>query len=90
MSEAPALVRLAAYRLENDLTYIQLSDEMARAGYPVKARSLHFAITNRLKHGPLERTAYKIEQFVTQVVDRDRGGRKTAKKNRRQPEGIPT
>jgi hypothetical protein len=78
-----ALTRLAAYRLEHDLTYMQLSDEMTRAGYPVKARSLHYAVTNRLKHGPLDRTAYKIEQFVTQVVDRDRGGRKAAKKNRR-------
>lgn len=82
MSDA-ALVRLATYRLEHDLTYIQLSDEMTQAGYPVKARSLHFAITNRLKHGPLDRTAYKIEQFVTHVVDRDRGRRKTAKKTRR-------
>jgi hypothetical protein len=82
MSEETALARLAAYRLEHDLTYIQLSDEMTRAGYPVKARSLHFAITNRLKHGPLERTAYKIEQFVAHVENRDRGGRK-------QPEGTP-
>lgn len=82
MSDA-ALVRLAAYRLEHDLTYIQLSDEMTHAGYPVKARALHFAMTKRLKHGPLDRTAYKIEQFLRHVVDRDRGGRNTAKKTRR-------
>jgi hypothetical protein len=82
MSDA-ALVRLATYRLEHDLTYIELSDAMTRAGYPVKARSLHFVLTKRLKTGPLDRTAYKIEQFVTHVVDRARGGRKTAKKNRR-------
>ncbi len=81
-TEATALARLAAYRLEQDLTYDQLSDEMTKAGYPVKSRSLHFALTNRLKNGPVDRTAYKIEQFVVRVVD-VRGGRKTTKKTRR-------
>lgn len=84
MTDEVTLDRLAAYRLEKDLSYVQLAEEMARAGYPVKARSLHFALTKTLKNGPLDRTSYKIAQFVARVVDRP-----VVRKSRKRPAAPP-
>ena len=56
------LRRLATYRLERDLTFQQLADEMAAAGYAMRPRSLHLTLTNRTK--PRDRTLYKMAQFL--------------------------
>lgn len=58
------LARLAAYRLERGLTFDALAAEMAAAGYAVRGRALHFALTNRLKTRPRDTTLYRIDQFV--------------------------
>jgi hypothetical protein len=58
------LDRLASYRLAHDLTFKQLATAMQQAGYPVQARALHFALTNRLLRAPRDRTLYKIQQFL--------------------------
>jgi hypothetical protein len=72
MTDNPFLLRLAAYRLEHDLSFEQLADEMKQAGFPVRARSLHLALTNRLQTKPRERTLYKIQQFVGTLGRRSR------------------
>jgi hypothetical protein len=56
--------RLAIYRLEHDLTWDQLADEMRAAGYPVAARALHNGLTHRLRRAPTDRTLYKIRRFL--------------------------
>jgi hypothetical protein len=73
----PMLLRLAAYRLEHDLSYTELAEQMDAAGYPVRARSLHLALTNRLQTAPRERTLYKIAQFVTTTTVRRRKTKRT-------------
>lgn len=58
----PALDRLALHRLQQNLSYDALAAVMADAGFPVKARALHLALTGRV--APLDRTLYRIERFV--------------------------
>lgn len=58
---------LAAYRLEYDLSYERLAEQMKLFGYPVRARSLHLILNDRLRRAPTARTAYKIAQFVTKA-----------------------
>jgi len=77
MTDNPMLLRLAAYRLEHDLSFEELAAQMDEAGYPVRARSLHLALTNRLQTAPRERTLYKIAQFVTTMVIRRRKAKRT-------------
>jgi len=78
-TEHEILERLAQYRVSRDLTFEQLAEEMQDAGYFVKPRSLHYLLTDRRKGRPmLDRTAYKICQFVTNVVDRPRASRRRA------------
>jgi hypothetical protein len=72
MTDNPYVLRLASYRLERDLTFGELSAQMGAAGYPVRERSLHLALTDRLQTGPRARTLYKITQFVEQHIDRRR------------------
>ena len=67
-SDTIIVQRLTIYRYEHDLTYDQLADLMASAGYRVKARTLHFILTGRLLFAPRERTLYKIRQYL-KVVD---------------------
>lgn len=91
MEEHPHVVRLGAYRLAHDLTYDQLAAEMAAAGYRVSAKSLHLAITKRHQVGPLERTLYKITQFVESRSPSRRlrtdGRRKVTPRKPRRPGG---
>jgi hypothetical protein len=82
MNDNPDLTRLAAYRLERDLTYDELAAQMKTAGYPVRARSLHLALTARLQTQPRERTLYKIAQFVATLKPR-KPRAKTARRPRR-------
>lgn len=58
------VARLADYRLSHSLTFEALAAEMAAAGFPIPARALHLALTNRLKTRPRETTLWKITQFV--------------------------
>jgi hypothetical protein len=62
-----AVARLAQYRLENNLTFRDLSDEMRKAGWYVPARSLHLALTRRVV--PVDRTQFRIEKFVAFLDD---------------------
>jgi hypothetical protein len=59
-----SIARLAEYRLANGLTFEILAEQMAAAGFPVKFRSLHTALTNRLQTQPRDTTLYKIARFV--------------------------
>ena len=70
LSTNPAVLRLAAYRLEHQLTFTVLADQMAAAGYPVKARALHLALTHRLVGSPRATTLYNMTRFVATVVAR--------------------
>jgi hypothetical protein len=85
MTDNPTLLRLAAYRLERTLTFKQLSAQMAEAGYPVRTRSLHNALTpDALQGGPRETTLYNITQFVASVVhawEQQRRRRKPARRS---------
>jgi len=65
MGTHPLLGRLAAYRLEHDLSYDRLAAAMTQAGYPMKGRALHLVLTNRVRTAPHDRTLYKITQFLT-------------------------
>jgi hypothetical protein len=83
MTDNPHVLRLAAYRLERDLSFVQLAAQMAEAGYPIRARSLHNVLTDRLQTEPLERNLYKIKQFVGTVVrdwERAHGRRRRERK----------
>jgi len=77
MTDTPELERLALYRLEHDLTWAELADEMQQAGYPLQARALHNALTHRLQGLPTDRTLFKIRRFVA-LLDQKRS-RKTAR-----------
>lgn len=66
----PMVLRLAAYRLEQDLTFAALAAEITAAGYPLKERALHLVLTDRVRTVPTERTLYKITQFLETVVGR--------------------
>lgn len=59
---------LATYRLEHDLSFDRLADQMAAAGYGMRGRALHLLLTNRLRSHPRERTLYKIQQFLASVA----------------------
>jgi hypothetical protein len=62
MIDSACVDQLAAYRLERDLTYEALANEMNRAGISINMRSLHLALTKRAK--PRERTLYKINRYI--------------------------
>jgi len=85
MSDNHHVQRLAAYRLDRDLTFEALAAEMAAAGFPVRARALHWALTNRLQRGPLERTQHRIEGFVEHLDRLKARRRKRAAKKTRRP-----
>lgn len=76
MPAKPAILHelraLEAYRLEHDLTYQQLADEMTAAGYVIGRGTIHLLITG--KHKPLARTLYKVRKFLglIEVARRDR------------------
>lgn len=55
---------LARYRLEEDLSFEQLADRMQAAGFKIRMRSLHLALTGRLRYGPRERMLFKYARFV--------------------------
>ncbi len=59
------LTRLATYRLAKDLTFQQLADQMAAAGWAMRPRSLHLSLTKRTK--PRDRTLYKMAQFLASL-----------------------
>jgi hypothetical protein len=67
MTDKALIERLATYRLERDLSFEQLSAEMDKAGYAIRARSLHLMLTHRLRTEPLDRTLYKVRRFLEQV-----------------------
>ena len=60
----PDLLRLAAYRLEQDLSFEALAAAITASGYPIRARALHLILTNRVRTTPRDRTLYKIRQFL--------------------------
>jgi len=64
MLDPTTIDRLATYRLRRNLTFQQLADEMAAKGYPMRPRVLHLALTRRHSRAPLDRTLYKLEQFL--------------------------
>jgi hypothetical protein len=67
MTDNNLIQALATYRLEHDLSFDQLANEMVDAGYGMRGRALHLLLTNRLRSHPRERTLYKIQQFLAGV-----------------------
>jgi len=78
----PALARLATYRLEHDLTFEELADEMKASGYPLIARTLA-RLTNGLQRKPLDRTLFKIDRFIATLDDANGHKPKRRKKAKR-------
>jgi hypothetical protein len=76
-SAQAAVDALAQYRLEKNLTFVDLSNEMRKQGWYVPARSLHLALTHRVI--PVDRTQFRIQQFVEFLGLDD----PTSKKNKR-------
>ena len=74
------LDRLAAFRLERDLSFEALALLMRRAGCPMNARGLHYALTHRVATQPRETTRYKIARFLA-TLDVAKS-RKTPKRRR--------
>ena len=72
MTNNPDLLRLAAYRLEQDLSFEELAAAITAAGYPMRPRALHLILTNRVATTPRERTLYKIRQFLATTRGRKR------------------
>lgn len=60
-----AVACLASYRLQNNLTFQALSDQMAQRGHFVPARTLHLTLTGRVI--PVDRTQFRITEFVTSL-----------------------
>jgi len=71
---------LKRWRLANDISYERLAAMMEKARYPVRTRSLHLALTGRLRGGPSERTRFKIERFVVWLKKRMASKREAAAK----------
>jgi hypothetical protein len=74
------LLKLGRYRLEYDLTYAELADQMKASDCFVPARSLHLYLTGRTT--PVERTQFRIGKFVAQLTF-DRPIHRKAKARRR-------
>jgi len=55
--------QLMDFRMERDLSYEGLSKEFARAGYEISSGTL-FSICTAPDKPMLDRTRYKIEQFL--------------------------
>lgn len=73
------LDRLAAYRLENGLTFEALAARMRAVECPVPARALNSALTHRLATQPRELTRYRIRRFLASLdVPRKRRRRSAA------------
>lgn len=67
MTDSPLLDQLAAYRLEQDLSFEQLATQMNEQGYFVRPRALHLMLTKRLRTRPHDRTLHKVKQFLARV-----------------------
>jgi hypothetical protein len=60
---------LAQYRLDTNITFRDLANEMRKKGWYVPARSLHLALTHRVV--PVDRTQHRIKRFVDALGLRD-------------------
>jgi hypothetical protein len=54
--------RLRTYRLQHDLTFDALAEQMADAGCSVQSRNLHRLLNLQTK--PRDRTLFKVESFI--------------------------
>jgi hypothetical protein len=79
MIDLATVDRLAEYRLIHDLSFDALADEMTEAGFPIKMRALHLALTHRTT--PRDRTLYRITGFVA-YLDRQAAQRPPRKARR--------
>jgi len=77
------LEALKLYRLEEGLSFDSLATRMQRAGFAVRMRALHYALTNRVRTRPRETTLFKIGRFMEAV----RAKATTTKKPRRHATG---
>jgi len=75
---------LKAYRLEHDLSFTRLAEVMSEHGFEVSMRTLHAALTGRMRTLPRETTLYKFGQFVVRARERAelRARRSKAQKKR--------
>lgn len=64
----PRIERLKLYRLQADLSYEQLALQMRAAGFQIRTRALHLALTGRLQTSPRETTLYKYGAFVERMT----------------------
>lgn len=83
MVNDPYVLALAEWRLRRSLTFKQVADHMAAAGYPVHRRTLNIVCTGRLQTAPLELTRYKIACFVDRHVRPRKPVKAVARKRRR-------
>lgn len=61
MAAHPELAAVDAYRLKNDLTWGQLSDQMKRLGIALPFRTLHFCCAH---DSARDRTLFKVRKFL--------------------------
>jgi hypothetical protein len=67
----PELAELDAYRLDHDLTWDQLAQEMAKADLPMSPRTLHHLVKRAHPDTkPLDRTLHKIRVFLAKRYSR--------------------
>lgn len=65
------LEELATYRLDRQLTFLELEAAMAAAGYPLPMRTLHRALTDA-DQTPHELTLHQVRRFVEHERDAGR------------------
>lgn len=66
------LQRIDRYRLKNDLTWVELAEEMRRAGFPVSFSTLHHHVKGAPEQEMHERTLLRIRKFLRRVTPRRR------------------
>lgn len=81
LHDTPSELRaLDAYRLDRDLTYKALSDEMSAADCPIELRALHKLLrTDGLV--PHDRTLNKVRKFLRHVAAKRSARRAAASSN---------
>lgn len=74
---------LRRYRLEESLSYEQLGARINAAGFAIRTRTLHLALTGRTR--PRDTTLYKLRRFVDHLAEQaeKKAARATARPSRR-------
>jgi hypothetical protein len=64
LTNDPRIDRLKTYRLDESLSFRRLAERMTDAGFFIRPRALHLALTGGVKTKPRETTLHNIARFL--------------------------